>query len=82
MFHRAGGDELDGGGRKLQFAAAATNRTEAVMLMQPSGCCCAGSGDLVSVMVGFGSLAAGESGDVVNRRTDALSVVVRWQEWC
>lgn len=82
MFHRAGGDELDGGGRKLQFAAAATNRTEAVMLMQPSGCCCAGSGDLVSVMVGFGSLAAGESGDVVNRRTDALFVVVRWQEWC
>lgn len=80
MFHRAGGDELDGGGRKLQFAAGATNRTEAVM--QPSGCCCAGSGDLVSMMVGFGSLAAGESGDVVNRRTDALSVVVRWQEWC
>lgn len=80
MFHRAGGDELDGGGRKLQFAAAATNRTEAVM--QPSGCCCAGSGDLVSMMVGFGSLAAGESDDVVNRRTDALSVVVRWQEWC
>lgn len=80
MFDRTGGDELDGGGRKLQLAAAATNRTEAVM--QPSGCCCAGSGDLVSVMVGFGSLAAGESGDVVNRRTDALFVVVRWQEWC